>query len=213
MQVRTKHVDESADGLLVQRTMAGDEHAYALLVQRYSDPLFHFICRFLSDYDAAGDILQQVFLQLYLSLPKLRTDGSLKPWLFRVARHRCLDALRRTRRARVIQFSTWQGSTENDDLSLWMTIPDPDPLPEEVAEWHDLQHILQQAIATLPPKYRAIVLLRYATHLTFAEIGQALHMTTAAAKTSFQRSKPLLRAALAEEVRPLPPCSSLLSET
>ena len=161
MQERNMHAGEIADGILVQRTMAGDEHAYALLVQRYSSSLFHFICRFLSDYDAAGDILQQVFLQLYLSLAKLNTDVPLKPWLFRVAHNRCLDELRRIRSKHLISFSTVQESTEDDELSLWATIPDPDPLPEEVAEQHDLQAILQQAIATLPPKYRSIVLLRY----------------------------------------------------
>jgi len=58
-------------------------------------------------------------------------------------------------------------------------------------------------------KYRSIVLLRYAAQLTFAEIGQALHMPTATTKTSVQRSKPLPRAALPERIRPLAPCSFL----
>ena len=120
-----------------------------------------------------------------------------------------MDELRSARHKRVIRFSVLQERTEDDELFLWTTIPDPDPLPEEVAERHDLQKILQQAIATLPPKYRSIVLLRYAAQLTFTEIGHALHMPTATAKTYFQRSKPLLRAALAETVRPRAPYSSL----
>jgi RNA polymerase sigma factor (sigma-70 family) len=211
MPERNKQACEIADGILVQRAIAGDEHAYAMLLERYSAPLFHFICRFLSDYDAAGDILQQVFLQLYLSLSKLSTDVPLKAWLFRVAHNRCLDELRCARRKQqVISFSALQESAEDDEFSLWATIPDPSPLPEEVAERHDLQALLQQAIDTLPPKYRSIVLLRYVGQLTFIEIGQALHMPTATAKTSFQRSKPLLRAALAEKVRPFAPYPSLL---
>ena len=98
---------------------------------------------------------------------------------------------------------------EDDEPSLWAIIPDPDPLPEDVAERHDVQILLQQAIATLPQKYRAIVLLRYTAQLTFAEIGQALQMPAATAKTYFQRSKPLLRAALAEKIRPWVPSSAL----
>lgn len=58
-------------------------------------------------------------------------------------------------------------------------------------------------------KYRSSVLLRYAAQLTFAEIGQALHMPTATTKTSFQRSKTLPRAARPERIRPLAPYSSL----
>ena len=194
-QARKKHVCEISDGILVQHTMAGDEDAYAMLVQRYSSSLFRCICHFLRDTDTAGDILQEVFLQLYLSLPHLRIDAPLKPWLFRVARNRCLDTMRRKK---MIPFSTLQTSISDDELSLWEIIPDPDPLTEEIAEQHDAQLLLQQAIATLPPKYRVIVLLRYVAQLTFAEIGQALHIPRATAKTYFQRSKPLLRAALTE---------------
>src|SRR6266568_1279088 len=105
---------EMSDGILAQRSIAGDQRAFEILVQRYSTPLFNFICRFLSDYDQACDILQQVFLQLYISLPK----------------------------------------------------------------------------------FRSVVLLRYAGQLSFSEIGQALDMPEATAKTYFQRAKPLLRAAL-----------------
>lgn len=210
MQKGKKHAREIADGILVQHAIAGDEHAYALLVQRYSPPLFHFIYRFLRDHDAAGDILQQVLLQLYLSLPHLSTDVSLKPWLFQVAYNRCLDELRCARRKYVISFSALQKSVEGDDFSPWATLPDPDPLPEEVAERHETQKIVQQAINTLPPKYRSVILLRFVAQLTFLEIGQALHMPTATAKTYFQRSKPLLRAALAEKGKLLAPCSSFV---
>ena len=67
-----------SDALLAQQSLAGDQRAFETLVQRYSTALFTFICRFLGDYDQACDILQQVFLQLYLSLPTLRTDNPLK---------------------------------------------------------------------------------------------------------------------------------------
>jgi RNA polymerase sigma factor (sigma-70 family) len=191
---------ELTDGMLAQQTLAGDEEAFARLVQRYSSSLFNFICRFLSDYDAASDILQQVFTQLYISLPNLRTGEPLKAWLFQVARNRCLDELRRKR---IIHFSELQTPGEDDDLSPLAIIPDTGPLPEEIAERHDLQSMLQRAIDALPPKFRAVVLLRYASQLSFSEIGQALQMPEATAKTYFQRAKPLLRTSLKEQISPL----------
>ena len=184
---------EMSDGILAQRSIAGDQRAFEILVQRYSTPLFNFICRFLSDYDQACDILQQVFLQLYISLPNLRTSDPLKAWLFQVARNRCLDELRRKH---AIHFSELEPVGDDDELSPLATMPDTDPLPEELAERRDLQHCLQKAIQTLPPKFRSVVLLRYAGQLSFSEIGQALDMPEATAKTYFQRAKPLLRAAL-----------------
>ncbi len=184
---------EISDEVLAKQILAGDEDAFAVLAQRYSSSLFNFICRFLNDYDAASDILQHVFTQLYLSLPKLRIGDPLKPWLFQVARNRCLDELRRKRG---IPFSEFQVASDDEELSLLESIPDSSPLPEDIAEQHDVQQILQEAISQLPPKFRSVVLLRYASQLSFAEIGQALQMPEATAKTYFQRSKPLLRAAL-----------------
>src|SRR6266702_2685205 len=183
---------EIADGMLAQQALAGDEQAFEVLVHRYSPPLFNFICHFLGDYDQACDISQQVFLQLYISLPTLRTGDPLKAWLFQVARNRCLDELRRKR---AIHFSTLEAVDEEDEVSLLASLRDTNPLPEEIAERHDLQESLRRAIDSLPPKYRSVVLLRYAGQQSFAEIGQALNMPEATAKTYFQRAKPLLRAA------------------
>ncbi|MEO7021904.1 MAG: sigma-70 family RNA polymerase sigma factor [Ktedonobacteraceae bacterium] len=206
MQLRERVKDqpiEATDGVLAQQTLAGDQVAFEKLVQRYSTSLFNFISRFLNDYDAASDILQQVFTQLYISLPNLRTGEPLKAWLFQVARNRCLDELRRKR---VIHFSELQSFNEDEDLSPLAIIPDNSPLPEDVAEHHDLQHILQEAIAALPPKFRAVVLLRYSAQLSFSEIGHTLHMPEATAKTYFQRAKPLLRTMLTQQLQPSAAC-------
>ncbi len=180
------------DSVLAQHYLAGDQQAFEVLVQRYSGPLFTFICRFVGEYDAASDILQQVMLQLYLSLPKLRTGEPLKAWLYQVARNRCLDELRRKR---AMHFSELEQGTE-EEQSLLDSKQDRSPLPEEVLERREVQAILLKAIGALPPKFRAVVLLRYAAQLSYAEIGRVLHMPEATAKTYFQRAKPLLQVGL-----------------
>ena len=192
----THHLDFS-DGFLAQQTLAGDQQAFELLMKRYSTPLFTFICHFLGDYDQASDTLQQVFLQLYISLPKLRTGAPLKAWLFQVARNRCLDELRRKR---AIHFSELEANSEDEESPL-AGLQDNGPLPEDLAERRDLQRLLRQAIQELPPKFRSVVLLRYTAQLSFSEIGQALDMPEATAKTYFQRAKPLLRSSLKSQAR------------
>jgi RNA polymerase sigma-70 factor (ECF subfamily) len=187
---------EITDGMLVQKALAGDQQAFEALVRRYNVPLFNFICHCLGDYDLASDIAQQVFLQLYLSMPTLHTSKPLKAWLFQVARNRCLDELRRKR---VMHFSELEASNDEDDLSPLAIMPDQQPLPDEIAEQHDLQHALREAIDALPPKFRSVVLLRYAGQLSFSEIGKTLNMPEATAKTYFQRARPLLRTALSSQ--------------
>jgi len=186
------------DTVLAHQAVAGDQYAFESLVRRYSTSLYSFITRFLGDHDQASDILQQVFIQLYTSLPTLRTDRPLKAWLFQVARNRCVDELRRKR---VLHFSELEGKNDEDEVSVVDALLDSTPLPEELAECHDLQERLQKAIDTLPVKFRSVVLLRYAGQLSFPEIGQTLNMPVATAKTYFHRAKPLLRTALTKEAK------------
>jgi RNA polymerase sigma factor (sigma-70 family) len=194
---------ELSDALLMQQSLCGDEHAFETLVRRYSTPIFNFIYRFLGDYDKACDVLQYVFVQLYTSLPSLRTEKPLKTWLFQVARNRCLDELRRRD---ILHFSELESALNEDELSPVDAIPDSSPLPAELAERHDMQQVLQQAIDALPSRFRAVVLLRYTAQLSFSEIGQVLNMPDATAKTYFQRARPILRAAVASKLRITPSC-------
>jgi RNA polymerase sigma-70 factor (ECF subfamily) len=186
-----------SDASLAQQALAGDQMAFEIMVRRYHTPLFNFIYRFLGDYDQAYDVLQQVFMRFFTSLPRLATGNPFKPWLFQVAHNCCVDELRRRRRY-AIRFSQLEA---DNDISFLNEIPDPSPLPEDIAERHDLQQTLSRAIQSLPPKFRAVVLLRYTTQLSFAEIGQSLNMPEATAKTYFHRAKVLLRKILGSQLQ------------
>ncbi len=193
-EIITQTVDISvlSDACLAQESLAGNQDAFEVMVRRYSTSLFNFICRFLGDYDQACDILQQVFMRFYTTLPRLGTGEPFKPWLFQVARNCCIDELRRRHRY-AIQFSQLEPENGEGELSFLNEIPDASPLPEDIAERHDLQQILNRAIQSLPPKFRAVVLLRYSAQLSFSEIGRTLNMPEATAKTYFHRAKVLLR--------------------
>jgi RNA polymerase sigma factor (sigma-70 family) len=186
------------DAYLAQQALAGDQRAFEIMVRRYSTPLFNFICHFLGDYDQACDVLQQVFMRFFTSLPKLGTGAPFKPWLFQVARNCCVDELRRRRRY-AIHFSQLESENDENDISFLNEIPDTSPLPEDLAERHDLQQVLRQTIESLPPKFRAVVMLRYTSQLSFAEIGHTLNMPEATAKTYFHRAKVLLRKILSSQ--------------
>lgn len=188
-----------SDSELVQQALAGDQDAFETLVRKYSTSLFNFIYHFFHEYNQACDILQEVLLKLYLSLPSLQTGRPLKSWLFQVAHNRCLDELRRRH---VLHFSELETVHDGEDeLPFLYAIPDTAPLPEEQIEHHEIQRCLQRAIQELPVRVRAVVLLRYTSQLSFAEIGQALSMPEATAKTYFYRAKPALRAALNVQVQ------------
>ncbi|TMD63987.1 MAG: RNA polymerase sigma factor [Chloroflexi bacterium] len=188
------------DGVLIGQALSGDQRAFELLVSRYHPLLMRWIQGFLKDDELANDVLQHVFLQLYVSLPVLLRNVSLKAWLFEVARNRCLDELRKRRRRAEILFSTLEWKYSEEELSPVEAIPDPEPLPEEVAERIDLQCSLQQALFSLSPKCRSIVRLHCFRQLSFAEIARMLNIPKNTVKTYYYRSLPCLRRALASSV-------------
>jgi RNA polymerase sigma factor (sigma-70 family) len=163
------------DGALVELALAGDHSAFDVLVNRYRTILARYIGGFFRDSEQVFDVLQHVFLQLYLSLPVLLTNVSLHTWLFQVARNRCLDELRRRRRRAEVPFSTFEREV-GEELSPVEVISDPEPLPEEVTERCDLRCFRQ---------------------LSFSEVGRMLDMPEARVKASFYHSLPRLRRTLA----------------
>lgn len=195
---------ELADHQLVAQACAGDHLAFETLVQRYQNMLYRFVNAYLGN-EQTHDVVQFVWFQCYLSLPKLlrtrpvgRSDESLKPWLCRVARNRCLDEMRRCKRYPVL-FSEVEHANEEEDTSVLSILPDPAPLPEELMEQHDEQDCLRAAIQTLPSKSRAVVWLRYKEELSFSEIGCRLNMPPTSVKTYFYRACAKLRAELSTQ--------------
>jgi RNA polymerase sigma-70 factor (ECF subfamily) len=184
---------EMPEGILAQYALDGNQLAFETLVQRYQRSLFNFIYKRLGDYDRTWDVLQHVLWSLFTSLPLLEKNRSLKPWLFRVALNRCIDEVRRQDR-RALPFSLVESyDGDQDDQTLLLDVLDQSPSPDEMMERRELQALIHEAIASLPPKFRAVVWQRYTHHLSFAEIGKALQIPPTTAKTYYHRGKLLLR--------------------
>ena len=192
----TRRRSDLTDDDLVQQAQSGDPGAFDILVERYSAVLLQLISRVVRDEHLAHDVLQHVFLQLYRSLPTLVPRGTLKAWLSQVARHRSIDELRRRRH---LLFSEIEPSPDEGEYSFLITLPDPDRQPEEQVELRELRQRLLEAIETLPSHYRAVVLMRYDTQLSYREIGRALRIPETTAKTHFARARKQLRTLLGSE--------------
>jgi hypothetical protein len=104
---------DPSDDALVQRSLAGDHAAFAALVERYHAQLEGYIAHWCADKSVISDIVQHVLLQLYVSLPTLRADPSLKAWLLRVAHNRCVDE---RRHSRLVPFSRLTEACDEEDL-------------------------------------------------------------------------------------------------
>lgn len=177
----------SLEGQQLLAARRRDPAAFEALVRRHQGALYNFCLRMLGRMDDAADVAQETFVQLFTHLAQLDEREPLAPWLFRVARNRCIDVIRR-RRTLPLDMS--------DDLGESTLLAEPadeEPLPEELAERADLQDVLARAIAELPPTYAEVVALRYAGDRSFAEIAEILDCDEGTARVRFHRAKLLLR--------------------
>jgi RNA polymerase sigma-70 factor (ECF subfamily) len=187
-----------SDALLARITLAGDQKAFATLVLRYHTTIFQFVYRFLGNHRQACDVLlPEVCLRFYHALPARTTDTSFKLCLLQMAYNCCIDELRQ-RGGRTYRFSQFYGAQWIGEAQFMGAVSDLSPLSAARLDRPDLQQILQQALTSLPPEQRAVVILRYVSRLSFAEIGRVLEMPALVAQTCFALAKIELRQYLRE---------------
>ena len=91
-------MEKITDAELLEQYKAGSQSAFREIVNRYKNPLYAFLRRFLNKQDLVEDVFQETFLQLYTSKDKFDANRPLHPWLFTIAANKAKDALRKIQR-------------------------------------------------------------------------------------------------------------------
>jgi len=164
-----------ADALLV-RARAGDAGAFAELVRTHQGSVFSIGYRMLNRRDAAEDLAQDVFLQLYRKLDHIESLEHLGFWLRRVAANLAIDWIRRL------------PHTTTQPLEEGATVAAPQPEDDML-----MSRQLDKLLGELSPSARAVMLLRYQEDLDVAEVGTALDMPVNTVKSHIKRSLTQLR--------------------
>jgi len=169
----------------VRAFLAGDEGAFERLVDRYQRPVLH-LCQRLVDAEEAKDLFQEVFLQVYRALPRLRAAGAFRTWLFRITVRRARRrALARPRPARVEDLDVFAAPSAGDPLEL----------DDELAR-------MRRMLARLPARQREVIVLRHYHELSFAEIAALLELREDAARANhYQGLKRLRRELFGDDER------------
>jgi len=179
---------QNADEQMAARFRAGDATAFADLMQRHMGAVFGVAYGVLHNRDDAADVAQDVFLKLYQSLAVMRVQGSLGPWLYRVAMNRAIDRLRQVKRERIA------GDFADDAAhsSLGAELPDPSAAMENI----ELRRRLFRAMARLPEKQRIVFTMRHVSGLSLDEIAAATGCATGTVKCHLARATRRLRVML-----------------
>jgi RNA polymerase sigma-70 factor (ECF subfamily) len=169
------------DHLVVRRAIDGDERAMRSLWSRHAPHIDAVVRRLAGDPDLARDIAQEVWIQIFRSLPSFRGDAQFGTWAHRIAVNRTLNALRRSRRLAQIETDIEEDSAAS----------------EQDGERSLLAESIEEAAAQLSPGARTVFLLHDVEGYTHEEIAEQLGITPGGSKSQLFKARAKLRRLLA----------------
>jgi RNA polymerase sigma-70 factor, ECF subfamily len=180
------------DAQLMLQVKEGDAGSFELLLNKYRRPLVSYLHRMVQNQAVAEELAQEVFLRVYRARGTYEPAAKFTTWLFRIATHLALNSLRDARHQRREQSVDAAGP---DDQPLQLADRRANREEQLIAEAR--LAAVRQAIAALPEKQRAAVLLHKYEAMDYAQIADALGCTVSAVKSLLFRAYESLRVSLA----------------
>lgn len=188
-----------SDLLLVQRTVAGDQRAYELLVIKYQRRIERLIGRMVRDTDLVQDIAQETFLRAYRALHQFRGDAQFYTWLYRIAVNTAKKFLMDLKRDPVVYEGALRADGDENETSRVEHELTTDETPETVLAAQEIAAAVNAAMEALPEDLRQAVTLREIEGLSYEEIAAAMECPIGTVRSRIFRA----REAISARVRPL----------
>jgi RNA polymerase sigma-70 factor (ECF subfamily) len=179
---RVAAADGAPDADLVARIRAGDERAFEALFRTHADALCRLAYYYLQSTALAEEVVQDVLLRVWERRMTLPVRDSLRAYLHAAVRNRALDSMRAARSAARTQAGD---CAANEPSPVGMGEPARSPL--EDLERRELAVALRNATSRLPERCRLVFMLRWESHLSYAEIAELLHISVKAVERLRQR--------------------------
>lgn len=184
-QTIRESADDESDESLMARHRRGEAGAFEALMCRHANGLLGFLVRMMRDRPRAEDLFQETFLRVYTKADTFKPGQRFKAWLYAIASHAAIDALRRD--ARAPDLFSFDAETE-DAAALSERLHVESPHPAEILSADERRIRVRAAVETLPPRQRATVALAYFEGLTYPEVADALGCTVGTVKTQVSRA-------------------------
>ncbi|MDV2581555.1 RNA polymerase sigma factor [Alkalibacillus haloalkaliphilus] len=144
----------------------------------YSDDLYNFLLYRVGEADVE-DLLQEVFIRAYKGLGSFEGDANPKTWLYNIARNISIDEIRKRQRQKWKSIIPFESNHE----------PKTERTPEQVLELDEEKQVIYQAIQSLKPAFRDVIILRGIKELSVTETADVLNWTENKVRSTYHRSK------------------------
>jgi len=178
------------DAQLMLLVKEGDESSFAKLLERYRAPVMNFIYRMVQNQTAAEELAQDVFLRVYRARKSYEPSAKFTTWLFRIATHIALNAIRDGRNERGLE-------SLDEEHSQAVNLPDRRGTVEQALVEEARFAEIRRAVQSLPAKQRAAVLMHKYQEMDYTQIARVLDCSESAVKSLLFRAYETLRLKLA----------------
>ncbi|WP_137896432.1 RNA polymerase sigma factor RpoE [Ramlibacter sp. 2FC] len=188
-----------SDLRLVERTVAGDQRAFELLVIKYQRRIERLIGRMVRDVDLVEDIAQETFIRAYRALHQFRGEAQFYTWLYRIAVNTAKKALVDLKRNPVLTESALLAADDDDETSRHENELTTAETPESELAAREIAAAVSSAMEALPEDLRQAVTLREIEGLSYEEIAEAMNCPIGTVRSRIFRA----REAISARVKPL----------
>jgi RNA polymerase sigma-70 factor (ECF subfamily) len=177
----------ATDSDLVATAINGMEGSFEELVRRYQRPISAYVYRMVGNYESALDLTQEIFIKVYASLRKYRSEFKFSTWIYKIAHNAAVDHLRRS--------STREQSLTNGNDSDQFELPIESRRlsPEQESERKERRIEIESVVRALPSNYRELIILRHSQDLTYEEIVEVTGLPLGTVKNRLFRAREMMR--------------------
>ncbi len=175
--------------LILKATGNNDQNAYAELMERYRDSIFHLCRKMVFNDDDADDLTIETFGKAFQRLDKYKPSFAFSTWLFKIASNHCIDFIRKKR---INALSLDRGITTEEGRNIQFTVKDDAPDPMETLEKKQRVEKMRLVVSELKPRYRRLVELRYFEEYSYEEIAIELDLPLGTVKAQLYRARDIL---------------------
>jgi RNA polymerase sigma-70 factor, ECF subfamily len=180
---------------LIKSVCDGEREAFYELMRPYERMIYATAIAVLKNPADAEEVAQEAVMKAFSNLPRFRAESKFSTWLIQITYN---EARMKVKKARQHLFESIDEQQQNEKGDFWpKDYADWRPIPSEVLEQNEFRQAVQDAIHSLSPEYREVLILRDIQHLSIKETVTILRISKANVKTRLRRARLQLRDSLA----------------
>ena len=183
---------------LSHSALNGDQQACTEIVSRFHGKIFGLVLRMVKNRQEAEDLTQETFIKAFNSLSTFNSDYAFSTWLYKIAANTCIDYFRKKR----LKTFPLDNPITVKDNEIQREYPDhQEPEPDRRLMSKERRNLIEEAIHSLPSKYRQVIFLRHTLDKSYEEIAEELQLPLGTVKVRIFRAREMLKKALREQLR------------